>query len=121
MNHEFTCSQCNEHKTYESDFTTGYGTDKDGNKVCYECCAKNDIEQLGNLKKGEKVCHYLDTTKKKITNWPGSMVLPVSYIRTGRHNIAGKRYDTWFTLGQFNYHAVQYGDNTQICHIKKIA
>jgi hypothetical protein len=75
---------------------------------------------LKELPKGERVCFYLDTNKKKITNWPGTMALPVHYIREGSHNFAGKRFDAWFKLGGFNYHAVQYGTNTQICHIKKI-
>lgn len=120
MKHEFICSQCKEHKVHESDITTGYGTDNDGNKVCFECCGKNDLETLGNLPKGERMCLYLNTKDKTVSNWPGTLKINVGYIRTGKHNIAGKRYDTWFSLGQFNYHAVSYGDFTEICHVKKL-
>ncbi len=121
MKHEFTCSQCGEHKIHENNISTGYGIDKEGNKVCFDCCGKNDMEILKNLPKGEKMCLYLDTKQMYITNWPGSLKLKVWSIRKGRHNIAGNRYDTWFNLGKQNYHAVQYGDMTQICHIKKVA
>jgi hypothetical protein len=120
MKHEFTCSQCKQNKVHESDFTTGYAKDKGNNKICFECCGKNDIEALGNLKPKEKFILYLNTKEKTLTNWPGTLKINVGYIREGRHNIAGKRYDTWFSLGQFNYHAVQYGDNTQIAHIKRV-
>lgn len=118
---EFDCYQCKEHKIHESDISTGYGSDKDGNKICFDCCGKNDMEQLRNLKPKEKMCLYLNTKNKKITNWPGTLKIQLHYIREGKHNIAGKRYDTWFSLGQFNYHGVQYGNNTQIIHIKKLA
>jgi len=120
MKHEFICSQCNENKVHESDFSTGYATNKAGEKICFDCCGKNDLDELVNLKPKQKTWLYLNTSTKVITNWPGTLKINVGYIRQGRHNIAGKRYDTWFNLGQFNYHAVQFGDNTQICHIQKV-
>lgn len=121
MKHEFTCTQCNEHKIHEDSLTTGYGTDKDGNKVCFACCGLNDAKELANLQPKEKYILYLDTTEKTLSNWPGTFKISLHYIREGRHNIAGKRYDTWFTFKGSNYHAVQYGNNTQIAHIKKVA
>lgn len=121
MRHEFSCTQCGERKVHESDLSTGYGKDKDGNKVCFDCCGINDTNELENLKPKEKFTLYMDTKAKKLTNWPGTLVIPLSFIKEGKHNMAGKRYDTWFKFNGGNYHAVQYGDNTQIAHIKKVA
>lgn len=121
MKHEFICYQCGLNKIHESDFTTGYATDKEGNKVCFDCCGLNDAKELTELKPKEKFWLYLDTKKKQITNWPGTLVIPINYIREGNHNMAGKRYDTWFKFNGNSYHATQYGDNTQVAHIRKIA
>ena len=66
MKHEFTCSVCNEHKTHESDFTTGYGTDKDGNIVCFDCCGKQDALKLEQLQPKNKMCLYLNTSTKPL-------------------------------------------------------
>jgi len=120
MLHQFTCSVCHQHKTHESDFSTGYGKDKDGNIVCFECCGKQDEKQLAELPLKGKMSLYLDTNKKILTNWPGTLHISVPYIRKGKHNFAGKRYDTWFKYAGNQYHAVQYGDNTQIAHITRV-
>jgi hypothetical protein len=120
MRHEFQCSICHEHKTHESDFSTGYATDSEGNKICFECCGKKDAETLSNLGPKDKFSLYLNTRDKVLTNWPGTLKINVPYIRTGRHNMAGKRYDTWFSFAGKNFHAVQYGDNTMIAHIKAV-
>lgn len=68
----------------------------------------------------DKTHMYLNTSNKTLTNWPCSLKIPVNYIREGNHNISGKRYDTWFTFSGNNFHAVQYGHNTQIAHVKRI-
>lgn len=120
MKHEFTCSVCHEHKTHESDFSTGYGKDKDNNIVCFDCCGKQDAISLEQLKPKEKFYMYLDAKKQTLSNWPGTFKIKLHGIRTGRHNIAGKRYDTWFNYKGNNYHAVQYGDNTMVAHIRRI-
>jgi uncharacterized lipoprotein NlpE involved in copper resistance len=121
MKHEFICSQCNKAIVHESDFTTRYARDKDDNKICFDCCGINDANELKALQPKQKFSLYLDTNKKVITNWPGTFKIAVGFIQTGRHNMAGKRYDTWFNYEGKRYHAVQYGDNTQICHIKALA
>ena len=58
-----------------------------------------------------------------LTNWPGTLRLPVKdgLVKAGRHNFAGIRYDVWF-IGPDGkeWHGVQYGDNTQICHCKRV-
>lgn len=119
MKTEFTCSVCKEHKTHEDNLSTGYGKDKDGNIICFDCCGKQDAKTLTELPLKEKFHLYLNTKEKTLSNWPGTLKISVGYIKKGRHNIAGNRYDTWFRYAGNNYHAVQYGDNTQIAHIQK--
>lgn len=117
MNHEFTCSKCHGHKIHESDISTGYATDKDGNKVCFECCGKEDLKTLKELQPKEKTLLYWDG--KEVTNWPGSLRIKPNSTRKGRHNIAGSREDVWFYIDNQCYHGIQYGNNSQILHIKK--
>jgi hypothetical protein len=63
---------------------------------------------------------YLNTKEKTLSNWPGTFKIQLHYIRIGRHNMAGKRYDVWFDYAGNDFHGVTYGDFTQICHIKRI-
>lgn len=120
MKHEFTCHQCKENKVHNSDLSTGYATNKAGDKICYACCGINDAKELEDMIIGGKTVQYMNPNAKEISNWPSTLIIPLNYIRVGRHNIAGKRYDTWFTFKGNNFHAVQYGNNTQIVHIKRI-
>ena len=120
MTHEFICRQCNQVKRHESNLTTGYGEDKHGNKICFACCAKLD---QGDMLREGRATLYLSKAENdlwRVTNWPGSLEFVVSYPRRGRHNIAGQRYDVWF-LGPDNrvWHGVQYGEFTQICHVRR--
>ena len=120
MIHNFTCNRCNQEKSYESDFATGYATNDKGEKICYQCCGELDRQYM--IDNGA-ISLYLTIDKKypsrgKVTNWPGTLSLPVG-IKVGRHNIAGVRYDCWFTFNGHVWHGVTYGDNTQICHCKQ--
>ena len=58
--------------------------------------------------------------KHYLTNWPASLKIAIGYVRKGRHNMAGTRYDVWFKAYGHTYHGIQYGENTQLCHCKKI-
>ncbi len=114
----FRCSDCQEVKPLGSSngVGTGYGYDKEDKPVCYQCCGKRDVESMINTGKA-----VLYLSKGKVTNWPGTISYHIQYTKTGRHNMAGKRYDVWFTGPDgFNWHGVQYGDNTQVCHCKRI-
>lgn len=109
----FICSVCGQSKQ------TGYATRKNGDKVCYDCCGEEDKQWM--IDNGS-ICLYLtcEKTKGTISNWPGTLSF-TAYITVGRHNIAGNRYDAWFTGPDGKkWHGVTYGDNTQICHCKKI-
>lgn len=114
--HEFICTQCLQEKKYESDITTGYGKNSNGDKVCYQCIGENDDKHLSSMKVGEKVVLYLH--EGRVQNWPNTFSRLVYGLRTSRHNIAGKRYDFWFNHNGRQFHGVQFGDNTQVAHCK---
>ena len=106
-------------------FTTGYGTDSSGKTFCYACCAETDKRSM--IETGKATLYltldavYVGHARGKVSNWPSSLEFPVRYVHEGRHNIAGKRYDIWFDGPDgSNWHGVQYGDNTQVCHCKRI-
>ena len=115
------CSKCG--KTIVSDgIAAGYGIDRDGNKICYDCCAEMDKADLDNLAVGEKTVFYLthQDGKYEIVNWPGSLRIPCSFARVGRHNIAGTRTDVDFSFNGKKFHGTQYGDNSEICYIRRV-
>ena len=122
MTHEFICRQCNTLKTHEGGCSTGYGEDSQGNKICFECCGKQDRGEM--LRTGRATLYLSGGTARfygeKITNWPGSLEFKASLVKKGHHNIAGSRYDVWFH-GPDNHlwHGVQYGENTQLLHCQR--
>ena len=106
------CSVCG--KTIENGC---FGLNSKYEKVCYSCCAKEDYNNLLNLKIGETYCLYL--TNDKLCNWPGSLEIPLCYIKEGFHNIARVQRTTWFNIKGNKYFAKQYGDNSEIAYIKR--
>ncbi len=122
----FTCWQCGETKPIQTEGGTGYArvdTPQGEKIVCYDCCAVRDRIQM--VQTG-RITLYLTRPgigSGQVANWPGTLHFPVHQgaIKTGRHNIAGKRYDVWFTGPDGKpWHGVQYGDNTQICHCRRV-
>ncbi len=113
----FTCSNCGKEKQNDSTFTTGYGTDKDGNKHCYDCCGEMDRKEMETA---SKFILYLNSKEMSLGNWCGTFKIKLHHIRTGMHNIAGKRYDYWFKYAGKNWHGTTYGDFTQIAHCKVV-
>lgn len=111
---------------------TGYGRDKDGNRKCYECCADTDRQEM--IETGKATLYLtmevsdgatrlgLPVKVNTVTNWPGSLKFRTGEARKGHHNIARTRYDVWFRGPDGkDWHGVQYGDNTQICHCHRLA
>ena len=122
-----------------------YGSMHDGAIYCDACCAEIDRDAM--VKTGKAVLYlafpcnprlgrgasrasrlglqYLRYQPEEVylSNRPGTLRLPVKngLVKAGRHNIAGVRYDVWF-IGPDGkeWHGVQYGDNTQVCHCKRI-
>lgn len=100
---------------------TGYGIDKDGNKICYYCCGENDKQELRNT---GKLFGYISKNKDGkfvFTNWPGSFVIPVYSFRYSWHNFAGKngRLDFWLNFEGNTFHGVNIGKSNQCATIKK--
>lgn len=118
MIHSFHCSVCDQDKTHESDFTTGYGTDKDGNKVCFACCGINDRKTLLDLLPGKKM--HLYYSNNHVTNWPNTLSLKPNHTRKSKTNWNLERTDFWFTLENQRFHGYQIGHNNQIAHIYKL-
>jgi len=118
MTTEFDCHQCGQHKIHESNISTGYGRNDKDEKICFACCGLNDEKNLIELKKGEKICLFFNGIE--IINWPSTLKITPTYIRKGRHNIAGTRQDVYFVFRGLNFHGIQYGNNSEIIHIRKI-
>lgn len=121
--HEFDCADCKQHKSHTSELTTGYATFGDSDdKVCFECCGKRDADSMAEH---GKATMYLTGANESqgwahVSNWPGTLQIRVRRIRKGRHNIAGCRYDVWFAFQGAEWHGTQFGDNTQICRVKRL-
>lgn len=125
MSYEFDCPRCGQTRTGEGP-GTGYGSMSDGSKVCYECCADIDRQTMSAsgrytlyLSKTIPSPHPGTPNRAEITNWPGTLRFYGLYS-VGRHNIAGKRYDVDFVGPDgYTWHGVTYGDDTQICHVRR--
>ena len=58
--------------------------------------------------------------RMRVTNWSGSLDYTIKQYSRGKHNITGKRVDVWFIdHASREWHGVQYGMWTQICHCKR--
>src|SRR5581483_1145812 len=131
MGETFTCHQCRQDKPVKTDGGTGYAIDGAGNKFCYACCALQDkahmiehgaITLYLSMPSSRLVCNWPRMVAAgTVENWPGTLKFTTGPIRVGRHNIAGVRYDCWFRGPDGEeWHGVTYGDNTQICHCRRV-
>lgn len=112
----------------QSEGGTGYGLfGKRNRKVCYACCGERDRKTM--VTTGKAVLYLTHgggemtgvNVGGSVSNWPGTLKFMCS-VRIGRHNIAGKRYDVWFTGPDGKqWHGVTYGGNTQLCRCKRVA
>ena len=113
------CSQCAVVKTRASveSFTIGFAYDDAGQMFCYDCCAKNDIEQM---RRTGKAILYLNEKTREVTNWPGTLRLHCGAPKKSWHNRAGRdgRVDVWFDFDGATWHGVNIGDN-QILRCKR--
>ena len=120
MEHKFKCCVCKQDKTHTNEHTTGYAQKPNGHKVCFACCA---ILDQAKMKKTGKAVLYLTNDVNlfdaKVTNWPGTLSIPIISRSTGRHNLTGTVYNVWFKFNGYIWHGRQFGDNTQLCHCKQ--
>lgn len=121
------CEQCDK-VCKPAKHTDGYRLQGD-KTICFDCCGVLDREEMN--KTGRAVL-YLSVESQnvgpepgrrlfsgKVSNWPGTLSFKVTGT-CGRHNIAGRRYDVWFTdENGREWHGVTYGDWTQLCHCKR--
>lgn len=110
---------------------TGYGV-MDGKTYCYDCFGIIERDLLIKEGKGilylswEQECEPFNEhgwyypKNAKISNWPGTFSLPIRAIKVGRHNFTRRRYDVWFKFNDTEWHGVIYGDNTQLCHVRRL-
>lgn len=98
---------------------TGYAESPDG-LVCWSCCGYQDRACLMGEDRAVLYLEHKDReTVGIVTNWPGTFSVPCA-VKTGRHNIAGRKYSVRFTVGGRQWFGVCYGDNTQLLHCKAI-
>ena len=132
----FRCGECGEVKPIQTNGGTGYGwndTQPDSKPICYECCGKREVASM--LETGRATLYLTQPERSGpsyrldsyggrghavVTNWPGTLKLN-AYVKRGAHNIARPRYDAWFTGPDGKpWHGVTYGDNTQLCHCRRV-
>jgi hypothetical protein len=127
-----TLCDCGHKPSPHESFTTGYGTDADGRTYCYDCCADRDRQAMAETGRATLYLtipnqpariqppSWIYQTGITLSNWPGSLAIPIACVKVGAHNVARRRYDVWFTFNGELWHGTQYGDNTQLCHCRRI-
>jgi hypothetical protein len=134
----FTCHNCHGIKPIQTNGGTGYGIDQHGNKICYDCCAILDREQMilhGRVTLYLVKLYYNEVTRQWenepsgknsassffVTNWPGTLSFKCHYTRIGRHNIAGERIDVWFSDKSVGtWHGIHYGRSSDIVYCRRL-
>jgi hypothetical protein len=107
---------CGHEPSPHGEYTTGYGSDSNGKTSCYECCGVLDRKAMKESGRG-----VLYDCGKTVTNWPSTLSYKVRERRTGRHNLAGTRYDLyWYDEEGRSWWGVRYGDMTQVVHAKRL-
>lgn len=112
----FQCSKCHVVKPCWAGTGTGYAYDAGGRLICYACCASDDEARM---RREGRIMLYLGEGRS-ISNWPGTLKFKAYSLKTGRHNIARSRVDVWFKHEGRDWHGVQYGDNTQVLHCRRL-
>lgn len=119
----FRCDACGQSKPLNCEGMggTGYGVVVDHRNVrqmhCYECCGKAEREYLKANGRGMLYLVQRDG-KDMLTDWPGTFAIPCA-VTKGRHNMARVRYDVAFRMDGAEWYGTQYGDNTQVCHVRR--
>jgi hypothetical protein len=83
---------CGHPESPHSESTRGYGTDKDGKRLCYDCCRAQD---LAEIEKGNPVFAYFSerpgwkgpgsaASRHIITGWPGFVLMPQAWRKSSR-------------------------------------
>jgi hypothetical protein len=107
---------CGHAPSEHSPFTNGYGTDKDGKRLCYDCCA--ELERKSMMDTGKAVLYLVgckrDDITWKVTDWPGKLEFQVVWANHSKAAAFGgyiDRTDFWFRGPDgFIWHGVSKGD-----------
>lgn len=131
----FQCSVCKKQYDFVSNsISCGYAVDRDGNKICYPCCAEADKKEM--IETGKKWDLYLTvldavecTSDRKtwtatgvgvVSNWPGSLKFPAVVVQT-RHKDGNVRiFHAAYFIGPddkvwIGRHAGEWND---LCHCR---
>lgn len=138
----FTCANCGNACPFKFDGGgTGYALGSIGQFFCYPCAGLMDAFAMGWTGKATLYLslflprkprpgdtfsfHYASgsdhsTNGSHVGNWPGTWRRDIRYVKVGRHNMAGIRFDVEFTGPDgATWSGTTYGSNTQICHAKR--
>ena len=118
-----------------------YGSFQDGSILCDACCGETDREDMVRTGRAmlyltmppasearstyglrDEFRRYSDGSVY-LSNWSETLRFGARWgaVKTGLHNIARVRYDVWFTGPDGKeWHGVQYGNLTQICHCRRV-
>lgn len=130
---ELVCAYCAEtiaQSKIGNGASGGYGRDKDGNKVCFACCA--DLDRAAMRRDG-KIVLYLSGVSPKIrkgfcvnaawsiSNWPGSLKFQPfgQSVKVSQTNWRLDRYDVWFVFEGYIWHGVSVGNDSELLHCKR--
>lgn len=144
LEHTLTlCDRCGKAVKNDSNFTTGYGVDREGDEekvYCFACCGLRDAERMEVEDK--TYLYYCDhpdpipgTFQEQmavntprfysLTNWPGTFKIPLrAYHITVKTEYPWGRA-TRVTRVSFEYKGrkwvgAMYGDNTQVMNCKRL-
>jgi hypothetical protein len=117
----FVCGRCKETKPLNTEGTGGTGYATAGAAFrCYDCCGEEDSAEM--VRTGRAMLYLSKIgpgNEGEVCNWPGTLKF-WARVKRGRHNIAGSRYDAWFTgPGGEPWHGVAYGGGMLRCRRMK--
>lgn len=127
----FRCCDCGKDVELKFSGGTGYGQAKqDSPMFCYPCGGirmRNDMIRDGRAtlylveREGEYRPGVAPFKQRFVTDWTGELNFQVKRYVRSRHNMARWRYDVWFYGPNATiWHGYTVGDNTEICHCKRI-
>lgn len=120
------CHSCGNEITKPTGSGAGYGQDDQGRYFCYPCCAVQDAEYMAQH---GRITLYLDQENKRLTNWPGSLVVPYYHERktesTRYSRLYGGRVYVTYTTVYFMFNDARwigrhYGDDSDLIHCKRL-
>lgn len=116
-----TCDTCGA-ECVPTDCTPGYGTDANGKRHCFVCCATEDKRVMRETGRHDGLYLSRGPSGWTVSNWPGSLVLPVCAVHESHGRGFGGEYprvDAWFHFDGQHWYARSLGDMT-LCRARRI-